>query len=47
MLEALEIKLPTLSYQRSVARIIDTIRSKIQVNTKLNGYFTDRTNGFN
>ena len=47
MLEALEIKLPTLSYQRSVARIIDTIQSKIQVNTKHNGYFTDRTNGFN
>lgn len=47
MLEALEIELPALGYQRAVARIIDTIQSKIQVNTKLNGYFTDRTNGFN
>lgn len=37
MLEALEIELPALSYQRAVARIIDTIQSKIQVNTKLNG----------
>ena len=41
MLEALEIELPALSYQRAVARIIDTIQSKIQVNTKLNGYLEE------
>lgn len=41
MLEALEIELPALSYQRAVARIIDTIQSKIQVNTKLNGYLAE------
>lgn len=41
MLEALEIELPALSYQRAVARIIDAIQSKIQVNTKLNGYLEE------
>lgn len=45
MLEALEIELPALSYQRAVARIIDTIQSKIQVNTKLNGYLEELADG--